>query len=127
MAELMGVRVDRVFLIVFALGAALAALAGALLGPLTSVEAGMGEAIMIPALVVIVIGGIGSVRGAFVAALLIGLIDTSGRAFLPVLFRTFLSPSIATDVGSAVASVAMYVAMAIVLVVKPAGLFPARA
>jgi branched-chain amino acid transport system permease protein len=127
MAEFMGVRVDRVFSIVFALGAALAALAGALIGPIASVEVGMGEAIMIPALVVIVIGGIGSVRGAFAASLLVGLVDTAGRAFLPLIFRAVLPSSIATDLGAAVASIGMYIVMAVVLVVKPTGLFPARA
>ncbi len=127
MAELMGVRVTRVFTLVFVLGAALAALAGALMGPISSVEIGMGEAIMIPALVVIVIGGIGSIRGAFVAAILVGLVETGGRAFLPPMLRSFLPPSIAADIGPAVASVSMYLLMAVILVVKPAGLFPARA
>ncbi len=127
MAEFMGVRVGRVFSFVFLLGAALAALAGALMGPVSAVQIGMGEAILIPALVVIVIGGVGSVRGAFVASLLVGLIDTSGRAFLPPLLREVLSPSLAADVGPALASISMYALMAVVLTLKPAGLFPARA
>jgi len=127
MAEFMGVRVSRVFTLVFGLGAALAALAGALMGPIASVEVGMGEAILIPALVVIVIGGIGSIRGAFVAAMLGGMVDTAGRAFLPPLLREVLSPSLAADIGPAVASIGMYVLMAVVLVLKPSGLFPARA
>ncbi|MEJ2804350.1 amino acid/amide ABC transporter membrane protein 1 (HAAT family) [Comamonas sp. BIGb0124] len=127
MAEFMGVRVSRVFTLVFGLGAALAALAGALMGPIASVEVGMGEAILIPALVVIVIGGIGSIRGAFVAAMLVGMVDTAGRAFLPPLLREVLSPSLAADIGPAVASIGMYVLMAVVLVLKPSGLFPARA
>jgi len=127
MAEFMGVRVSRVFTLVFGLGAALAALAGALMGPIASVEVGMGEAILIPALVVIVIGGIGSIRGAFVAAMLVGMGDTAGRAFLPPLLREVLSPSLAADIGPAVASIGMYVLMAVVLVLKPSGLFPARA
>ena len=126
MAEFMGVRVSRVFTIVFALGAALAALAGALMGPISAVSIGMGEAILIPALVVIVIGGIGSVRGAFVASLLVGLVDTAGRAFLPPLLREVLSPALAADVGPAISSIAMYMLMAGVLVFKPSGLFPAR-
>jgi branched-chain amino acid transport system permease protein len=126
MAELMGVKVGQVFTLVFILGAALAALAGALMGPISSVQIGMGESIMIPALVVIVIGGIGSIRGAFVASLMVGLVDTAGRAFLPPLLRIFFSPSLASDFGPALASIAMYLLMAIVLVVKPAGLFPAR-
>lgn len=127
MAEFMGVRVGRVFSFVFALGAALAALAGALMGPIGAVQIGMGEAILIPALVVIVIGGIGSVRGAFVAALLVGLVDTAGRAFLPPALRAVLPPSLAADLGPALAGIAMYVLMAAVLTLKPAGLFPARA
>jgi branched-chain amino acid transport system permease protein len=126
MAEFMGVRVSRVFTIVFALGAALAALAGALMGPISAVQIGMGESILIPALVVIVIGGIGSVRGAFVASLLVGLVDTAGRAFLPPLLREVLAPALAADVGPAISSIAMYMLMAGVLVFKPSGLFPAR-
>lgn len=127
MAELMGVRVGQIFSLVFALGAALAALAGALMGPLASVQIGMGEAILVPALVVIVIGGIGSIRGAFVAALLVGLVDTAGRAFLPPALRAVLPPSLAAELGPALAGIAMYVLMAAVLILKPAGLFPARA
>ncbi len=127
MAEFMGVRVRRVFSFIFALGAALAALAGALMGPISAVQIGMGEAILIPALVVIVIGGIGSVRGAFIAALLVGLVDTAGRAFLPPALRAVLPPALAADLGPALAGIAMYVLMAAVLILKPAGLFPARA
>ncbi|WP_394791644.1 branched-chain amino acid ABC transporter permease [Rhodoferax sp.] len=127
MAELMGVRVKRVFSGVFALGAALAALAGALMGPIMAVQVGMGESILIPALVVIVIGGIGSVRGAFVASLLVGLVDTIGRAFLPLLLRATLPPSLAADLGPLFSEVAMYALMAAVLSFRPAGLFSARA
>lgn len=127
MAQWMGVRVNRVFAVVFAVGAALAALAGALLAPISAVQVGMGESILIPALVVIVIGGIGSIRGALVASLLVGLVDTAGRALLPLLLREVLSPSLAADIGPAVASISMYVLMAGVLVFKPSGLFPARA
>jgi branched-chain amino acid transport system permease protein len=126
MAEFMGVRVGRIFSGVFLLGALLAALAGALMGPLTAVQVGMGEEILIPSLVVLVIGGIGSVRGAFVAALLVGLVDTLGRAFVPGLLRGFLSPALASDLGPALANLATYALMAVVLAVKPSGLFPAR-
>lgn len=126
MAELMGVRVRRIFTLVFCLGAALAGVAGALLGPLTAVQPGMGESILIPALVVIVIGGIGSVRGALAASLLVGLVDTAARAFLPLLAGKILPPSWASDVGNGVASIAMYVVMALVLIYRPSGLFPAR-
>ena len=127
MAQWMGIRVNRVFATVFAMGAALAALAGALMAPISAVQVGMGESILIPALVVIVIGGIGSVRGALIASLLVGLVDTAGRALLPPLLREVLSPSLAADIGPAAASIAMYVLMAAVLVFKPSGLFPARA
>ena len=127
MAQWMGIRVNRVFAVVFAVGAALAALAGALLAPISAVQVGMGESILIPALVVIVIGGIGSIRGALVASLLVGLVDTAGRSLLPPLLREVLSPSLAADIGPAVASISMYVLMAGVLVFKPSGLFPARA
>jgi len=126
MAEFMGVRVGQVFSMVFLLGATLAALAGALMGPLTAVQVGMGEEILIPSLVVLVIGGIGSVRGAFVAAMVVGMVDTIGRAFLPLLLRSFLSPTLVSDLAPAMAGLATYALMACVLAFKPAGLFPAR-
>jgi branched-chain amino acid transport system permease protein len=127
MAAIMGVRVDRLFAIVFVLGAMLAAVAGVLLGPLLAVEIGMGENILILALVVIVIGGIGSIRGALVGALLVGVVDTAGRAFLPDLLSQFLSNAAAAQLGPAIASIAIYVLMAAVLFYRPQGLFPARA
>ena len=127
MAAVMGVRVDRLFAVIFVLGAMLAAVAGALLGPLLAVEIGMGENILILALVVIVIGGIGSIRGAFVGAVLVGVVDTSGRAFLPGLLGEFLSTSAAAQLGPALAAIAIYVLMAAVLFFRPQGLFPARA
>jgi branched-chain amino acid transport system permease protein len=127
MAAIMGVRVDRLFAIVFVLGAMLAAVAGVLLGPLLAVEIGMGENILILALVVIVIGGIGSIRGALVGALLVGIVDTAGRAFLPDLLAQFLSNAAAAQLGPAIASIAIYVLMAAVLFYRPQGLFPARA
>lgn len=126
MATLMGVRVPLLFLSVFVLGAVLAALAGALLGPVSAIQAGMGEQILILVLVCIVIGGIGSMRGAFVGALLVGFVDTAGRAFLPMLLKTFFSPAVASSVGPTLAAISIYVLMAVVLVFKPAGLFPAR-
>jgi branched-chain amino acid transport system permease protein len=127
MAAVMGVPVARLFTAVFAVGAALAALAGALLGPVLAVEVGMGENILILALVVIVIGGIGSVRGAFVGALLVGMVDTAGRAFLPTLLQAFLPLAVASNLGPALAAIAIYVLMAAVLFFRPGGLFPARA
>jgi branched-chain amino acid transport system permease protein len=126
MAEWMGVRVDRVFSLVFLLGAALAALAGALMGPLTAVQVGMGEEILIPSLVVLVIGGIGSVRGAFVAAMLVGLVDTIGRAFVPMALRSVLPPTLVSDLAPLIAGLATYALMAGVLAFKPTGLFPAQ-
>ena len=126
MAEFMGVRVGQVFSLVFLLGAALAALAGALMGPLTAVQVGMGEEILIPSLVVLVIGGIGSIRGAFVAAMVVGMVDTIGRAFVPIALRSFLSPTLVSDLAPAIAGLATYALMAGVLAFKPAGLFPAR-
>jgi branched-chain amino acid transport system permease protein len=126
MATAMGVDIRRLFTVVFALGAALCALAGAMLGPILAVQVGMGENILILAFVVIVIGGIGSIRGAFVGALLVGIVDTSGRAFLPLLFSTFLPPQLASAAGPAVASILIYLLMAVVLYFRPQGLFPAR-
>ncbi len=126
MAEFMGVRVGRIFSLVFLLGAALAALAGALMGPITAVQIGMGEDILIPSLVVLVIGGIGSIRGALVAALLVGLVDTIGRAFVPMALASVLPPTVVSDLAPAIAGLATYALMAGVLVFKPAGLFPAR-
>jgi branched-chain amino acid transport system permease protein len=126
MATLMGVRVPLLFLGVFVLGAMLAALAGALLGPVTAIQTGMGEQILILVLVCIVIGGIGSMRGAFVGALLVGFVDTAGRAFLPSLLKTFFSPAVASSVGPTLAALSIYILMAVVLVFRPSGLFPAR-
>ncbi len=126
MALAMGVDIKTLFTAVFGVGAALCAVAGAMLAPLLAVQVGMGENILILAFVVIVIGGIGSVRGAFVGALLVGGVDTIGRAFLPIAFGAFLPPQFASAAGPAIASVAIYVLMAVVLFLKPQGLFPAR-
>ncbi|MBW8269248.1 branched-chain amino acid ABC transporter permease [Caldovatus aquaticus] len=123
----LGVDIRRLFLLVFAFGAMLAGFAGAMAAPVLSVEPGMGDAPLILAFVVIVIGGIGSIRGAFVASLLVGLMDTLGRAALPDLLRLFLAPSPARQAGAAIASMLVYILMAAVLAVRPAGLFPARA
>jgi branched-chain amino acid transport system permease protein len=126
MAMAMGVNVKGLFTAVFAVGAALSALAGALLGPLLAVQVGMGESILILAFVVIVVGGIGSIRGAFVGALLVGVVDTVGRTFLPVTLREVFSPAVASNLGPALASILIYVLMAGVLFWRPQGLFPAR-
>ena len=126
MATAMGTNISALFTLVFGIGAALCAVAGALLGPLLAVQVGMGENILILAFVVIVIGGIGSIRGALVGSVLVGCIDTLGRTGLQQLFREFLPPQWASAAGPAIASIAVYVFMAVVLAVRPQGLFPAR-
>ena len=126
MAAAMGVDIRRLFTAVFAIGAALCGLAGAMLGPILAVQVGMGENILILAFVVIVIGGIGSIRGAFVGALLVGLVDTMGRALLPIVFATLFPPQVASNLGPSLSSIMIYVLMAAVLVFRPQGLFPAR-
>ena len=127
MIAALGVDISRLYTLVFALGAALAGLAGALVGAIQSVQVGMGEPVLILAFVVIVIGGIGSIRGAFVGALLVGLTDTLGGIFLPALFALVMAPDAAAQAGSALASMAIYILMGIVLVWRPSGLFGARA
>jgi branched-chain amino acid transport system permease protein len=126
MATAMGVNIKVLFTLVFGFGAALCAIAGAMLGPILAVQVGMGESILILAFVVIVIGGIGSIRGALVGALLVGVVDTIGRAFLPLLFGLVFQPRVASAAGPAIASVAIYLLMAVVLYFRPKGLFPAR-
>jgi branched-chain amino acid transport system permease protein len=123
----LGVDIGRLYTIVFALGAALAGLAGAMVGALQSVQVGMGEPVIILAFVVIVIGGIGSIHGALVGALLVGLVDTMGRFLLPLALSAFVSPSAAASTGAALASMSIYVVMAAILAVRPRGLFPAGA
>src|SRR5881227_1990936 len=126
MATAMGTDIPRLFTIVFGIGAGLCAVAGALLGPLLAVQVGMGENILILAFVVIVIGGIGSIRGALVGSILVGMVDTVGRAFMPAILKEFLTPAFASAVGPALASILIYVLMAAVLFWRPQGLFPAR-
>jgi branched-chain amino acid transport system permease protein len=126
MAIAMGVNIKRLFTIVFGFGAGLCAIAGAMLGPILAVQVGMGESILILAFVVIVIGGSGSIRGALVGAILVGVVDTMGRAFLPAALREFLPPQFASALGPALASILIYVLMAAILFWKPQGLFPAR-
>ena len=124
MAMAMGSNVKSLFTAVFGIGAALCAVAGGMLGPLLAVQVGMGESILILAFVVIVIGGIGSIRGAFLGALLVGFVDTAGRTLVPMVFESLLSPEAASSAGPAVASILIYVLMATVLFFKPRGLFP---
>ncbi|MEM8793481.1 MAG: branched-chain amino acid ABC transporter permease [Pseudomonadota bacterium] len=123
----LGVDISTLYTIIFALGAALAGLAGSVVGALQSVEVGMGEPVLILAFVVIVIGGIGSIKGALIGAVLVGVVDTLGRIFLPVALGSVLDSSSATTIGAAVASMLIYLLMALVLAVKPKGLFPAHA
>ena len=126
MTEAMGVNVKRLFTAVFGIGAGLCAVAGALLGPLLAVQVGMGENILILAFVVIVIGGIGSIRGALIGSVLVGCVDTLGRTLLQHVLREFLPPQWASAAGPAIASIAVYVFMAVVLALRPQGLFPTR-
>jgi branched-chain amino acid transport system permease protein len=126
MVSALGVDIKGLNRMIFALGAALAGLAGVMAGPIVSVQSGMGEPILILTLVVIVTGGIGSIRGAFYGALIVGIVDTIGRAFLPTLLREVLERSVAQAVGPAVASMLIYMLMAAVLALKPQGLFPVK-
>jgi len=125
MTGALGININLLYTLVFGLGAALAGLAGLMQAPILTVQSGMGENILILAFVVIIIGGIGSIRGAFIAAVLVGLIDTVGRAFLPDLLRLVLSSRGASTVAPAMSSMMIYLLMAIVLVLRPEGLFPA--
>ena len=126
MVAALGVNIRLLYTIVFGFGAALAGLAGLLSGPVYAVQPGMGELILIQVFVVIVIGGIGSIRGALAGALIVGMVDTLGRAFLKPALATIVSPSAADTVGPSLASMLIYLLMAIVLAFRPAGLFPAR-
>jgi len=123
----LGVNIELLFTLVFGLGAVFAGLAGLMAAPLSSVKIGMGDDILIVAFVIIVIGGIGSIKGAFVAAMVVGQIDIVGRAFLPDLLKTFLSTSAASSAAPAISQVLIYVLMAGVLVWRPTGLFGQRA
>ena len=123
MIAALGIDIRTLYTIVFAIGAALAGLAGAMVGALQSVQVGMGEPVLILAFVVIVIGGIGSIKGALVGAILVGLIDTMGRFLLPRAFSVFMDASQASLVGSAIASMLIYMFMALVLAFRPRGLF----
>ncbi len=126
MVSALGVDIKGLNSVVFALGAGLAGLAGLMAGPIVSVQSGMGEPILILTLVVIVTGGIGSIRGAFYGALIVGIVDTIGRAFLPGLLRELFERSVAQAAGPAIASMLIYLLMAVVLALKPAGLFPVK-
>ncbi|MBH62201.1 MAG: branched-chain amino acid ABC transporter permease [Alphaproteobacteria bacterium] len=126
MVGALGINIQLLYTLVFGLGTVLAALAGLMAAPILTVQIGMGETILILAFVVIVIGGIGSIRGAFVAAILVGLIDTVGRAFLADFLRLFLTNQVAETAGPAMSSMLIYILMAAVLAIRPQGLFPPR-
>jgi branched-chain amino acid transport system permease protein len=126
MVSALGVDIRLLFTLVFGFGAMLAGFAGGMIAPILSVEPGMGDSVLILAFVVIVIGGIGSIRGAFIAALVIGLVDTLGRLIAPVLLRLILDPSAASQTGRALAPMLVYILMAATLAIRPAGLFPVR-
>jgi branched-chain amino acid transport system permease protein len=126
MVGALGVNIKLLFTLVFGLGAALAGLAGLMQAPILTVQIGMGENILILAFVVIIIGGIGSIRGAFIAAIFVGLLDVVGRTFLVDLMLLVLSQQAASTAGPALSSMLIYIAMAVVLVLRPEGLFPVQ-
>jgi len=123
MISALGVDISKLYTIVFAIGAALAGLAGAMIGAIQSVEVGMGEPVLILAFVVIIIGGIGSIKGAFIGSILVGVTDTLGRIFLPNFLKLFMDPANATSMGSSIGSMLIYILMASILLIKPSGLF----
>lgn len=126
MVRALGVDIRLLYTAVFGLGALLAGLAGLMAGPILAVQVGMGEQILIMTFVVVVIGGVGSIRGAFFGALIVGLVDTVLRAFLPGLLRQVMAGSEADALGAGLASMGIYMLMAVVLLVRPKGLFPAN-
>jgi branched-chain amino acid transport system permease protein len=123
MVGALGINIKLLYTLVFGLGAALAGLAGMMQAPILTVQIGMGENIIILAFVITVIGGIGSIRGALIGAIFVGVVDTLGRAYLPEMLRLFLSTDAAATAAPALSSMLIYLLMAIVLVVKPEGLF----
>ncbi|MBB5702227.1 branched-chain amino acid transport system permease protein [Ochrobactrum daejeonense] len=126
MVDALGVNVRRLYTILFGLGGALCGLAGVMAAPLLAIEIGMGERVLITTFVVIVIGGVGSVNGALVGALLVGMVDSMGRAYLPQIMQLLLPPATADTLSAGLVSASIYVLMAIVLLFRPLGLLPAR-
>ncbi len=126
MVDALGVNMRLLYMSVFGLGAVLCGLAGVMAAPLLAVEIAMGERILITTFVVIVIGGVGSIRGAFVGAMLVGMVDSLGRAYVPQILTSLLPFSVADTLGAGLVSASIYVLMALVLLVRPYGLFPAR-
>lgn len=127
MVRALGVDIRLLYTLVFGLGALLAGFAGVMAGPVYSVNVGMGEQILILTFVVVVIGGVGSIRGAMYGALLVGIVDTLLRAYVPGLLRQVMDASQADMLGAGLASMGVYLLMALVLLLKPRGLFPAHA
>jgi branched-chain amino acid transport system permease protein len=125
MVGALGINIKLLSTLIFGIGAALAGLAGLMQAPILTAQIGMGENILIVTFVVIIIGGIGSIRGAFIASIFVGLTDTIGRAFLPDLLKLVLSPAGASTAGPALSSMLIYLVMAVILIVRPEGLFPA--
>ncbi|WP_306752194.1 branched-chain amino acid ABC transporter permease [Paracoccus actinidiae] len=123
MVSALGTDINRLFMLVFAVGAMLAGFAGAIVSPILSVDPGMGDSILILTFVVIVIGGVGSVKGAFCAALLVGIVDTLGRMFGPIILKSMMDPAAAAQAGRTIAPMLVYILMAAVLFWRPAGLF----
>ena len=126
MIRALGVNIRLLYTIIFGIGAFLAGLAGLMAAPLISVESGMGDDMLILAFVVIVIGGIGSIRGALVASILVGVFEVVGRSTLPALMLSLTSSDVAETVGPALSSMLIYFLMILVLFFRPQGLFPAR-
>lgn len=126
MVDALGVNIRRLFMLVFGLGALLCGFAGVMAAPLLAVEIGMGEKVLITTFVVIVVGGIGSVRGALVGSLLVGMTDALGRAYIPIWMSQLLPPEYADSISSSLVSASIYILMAIVLLLKPRGLVPAQ-
>jgi branched-chain amino acid transport system permease protein len=122
----MGVPINLLFTIICGLGAALSAIAGGVVGPLIAVEVGMGEDILILTFVVIIIGGIGSIRGALIASILVGISNTAGRVLIPLLLREVFERDTATNIGGALSAMLIYLLMAAILFWRPQGLFPVR-
>jgi len=126
MVGALGINIKLLFTLVFGLGAVLAGFSGMIITPITQAESGMGESILILAFVVIVIGGIGSIKGAFIAAILTGLIDTMGRSFIDVALLQIMDTVAAETAGPAISSMLIYILMAVILAIKPSGLFPPK-
>lgn len=127
MVSALGVNIQLLFAMIFALGAVLAGFAGMLISPITEASIGMGNEIIILAFVVIIVGGIGSIKGAFIAAMVVGLIDTMGRSFLDDIFKLFMSSNAAETSAPAVSAMLIYILMAVILAFRPQGLFPPKA